>query len=461
MAVIGAGSSGLVAATTAKRLGAKVVLLEKHKTGGECLHTGCVPSKTFIHAAKIAHEMKHAYKYGLTPCEALPDFSSVMQHVHSVVDSIYRHESPEALLDMGLTVIEGAPLFDSPSTIQVNGETIRAERTVICTGSSPLILPIDGLDTVPFITNETVWELRSLPRKMLVLGGGPISIEMAQSFARFGTEVTIVELLNRILPNEDEEISAELTKILGQEHIRCITGAKVTKVEKNTADTMVTVEKDGKKQLIETDALFVSIGRSPNTSGMDLEKAGVEYARRGIAVNEYLQTSSPNIYACGDVVGPYRFTHTAGYQADVAVKNALGGNSIKNDLSVLPWVTFSDPEVARVGMTEAEAREQVGKITLLRVTVNSIDRPKTESKEQGFLKIILNAQDKILGAHALATHSGEYIHEIALAMQNNLGIEAIGRLIHAYPTYAELVRKAATRYLRTKEVSLASPKQTI
>jgi pyruvate/2-oxoglutarate dehydrogenase complex dihydrolipoamide dehydrogenase (E3) component len=456
IAVIGAGSAGLVAATTAKRLGAKVTLIESHKTGGECLHTGCIPSKTFIHSARLYHEMKTSDRYGLPVLTGSLRFESVMDHVHSVVESIYRHESPEALAEIGLTLVQGAPIFSSPSTLEVNGKSIHADRIIICTGSSPLILPIDGLDNVPFITNETVWDLRSLPERMLIVGGGPISIEMAQSFSRFGTRVTVVELLDRILPNEDEDISAEVTGLLSREGVRFITGAKVTRVEQKSRGTAVVVEKDGMAEKISTDALFLSTGRSPNIEGLGLENIGVRASRRGIEVDEYLQTSAGNIYACGDVVGPYRFTHTAGYQADVAVKNALYGNNLKNDLSVLPWVTFSEPEVARVGMTETEARQKLGNITVLRVAADSIDRSKTESKEEGILKIILDSQDRIVGAHAFAAHAGEYIHEIAFAMQNNLDIGAVGRLIHAYPTYAEIVRKAATRYLRTREKARAT-----
>ena len=290
---------------------------------------------------------------------------------------------------------------------------------------------------------------------MLIIGGGPISVEMGQAFARFGTAVTIVELMPRLLPNEDEEISEELKQVLSGEGIRCITSAKVTKVEKGNEVIAVTVEKSGSTEIIDAASLLVSIGRSPNVAGLQLEKAGVDYSNRGIVVDKHLQTSSLSVYACGDVVGPYRFTHTAGYQADIATKNALTGNTMENDLSVLPWVTFTDPEVARVGLTEAEARKKVGDVNVLRVSAGSIDRTKTEGNDKGFLKIVLDADDKILGVHAFTPHAGEYIHEAALAMQNRLGIEAFGRLIHAYPTHAEILRKAATRYLRSKETAIA------
>lgn len=453
LAVVGGGSAGLVAATTANRLGASVVLLEKHKTGGECLHTGCVPSKTLIHTAKVYHEMKHSSKYGLSDWNQPPDFSRIMDHVQNVIGSIYNHESPTVLRERGITVLEGSPGFESSASLSVNGTRVKAEKTIICTGSSPLILPIEGLDSVPYLTNESLWAVRTLPQSMLIIGGGPISVEIGQALARFGTRVTIVELLPRILPNEDEEVSVELKKILSEEGVRCITSAKVIKVQNTQKSVEVSVERGSSRETIEVATLLVSIGRSPNVAGLRLEDAGVNYSRRGIEVNRYLQTSSPNIYACGDVVGPYRFTHTAGYQADIAAKNALMGNMMENDLSVLPWVTFTDPEVARVGLTENEARQKFGDVRVLRVSGESVDRPKTESNEKGFVKMILDVNEKILGVHALAPHAGEYIHEAALAMQNGLGIEALGRLIHAYPTYAEMLKKAATRYLRSKETA--------
>lgn len=454
LAVVGGGSAGLVAATTAKRLGASVVLIEKHKTGGECLHTGCVPSKTLIHAAKVYHEMKHASKYGLPNFNQPVDFARVMNHVHTVIGSLYHHESPSALREAGIAVIEGNPVFESSTVLSMNGARVNAEKTIICTGSSPLILPIAGLDSVPYLTNESLWTVRTLPQSMLIIGGGPISVEIGQALARFGTRVTIVELLPRILPNEDEEVSVELKKILSEEGVRCITSAKVVKVQTTQQGVEVFVDRGDSHDTIEVEALLVSIGRSPNVTGLRLEEAGVNYLRRGIEVNRYLQTSSPNIYACGDVVGPYRFTHTAGYQADIAARNALNGNMVENDLSVLPWVTFTDPEVARIGLTETEARQKFGNVRVLRVSGESVDRPKTESNEKGFLKMILDVNEQILGVHAIAPHAGEYIHEAALAMQNGLGIEAIGRLIHAYPTHAEMLKKAATRYLRSKETAI-------
>ncbi|MEX1137743.1 MAG: FAD-dependent oxidoreductase [Bacteroidota bacterium] len=454
IAIVGGGSAGLTAATTAKRLGASVVLIERNKTGGECLHTGCIPSKTLIHTSRLYHEMKQAAKYGLPLVDQPLDFARVMDHVQTVIASIYQHENPPALHEMGIEVMEGNASFTSPTSLSVDGITIRTGKTIICTGSSPLIFPIEGLDSVPYLTNETVWSLRTLPRSMLIVGGGPISVEMGQAFARFGTRVTIVELMPRILPNEDEEISETLKQVLSEEGLRCLTSARVAKVRRENGEISVLVEKDGSTEVIPVASLLVSIGRSPSVAGLRLEEAGVDYSNRGIVVNKYLQTSTPSVYACGDVVGPYRFTHSAGYQADIAVRNATTGNTRESDLSVLPWVTFTDPEVARVGLTESEARKKFERVTVLRVPAGSIDRPRTEGHDKGILKIILDERDSILGVHAFTTHSGEYIHEAALAMQNGLTVEALGKLIHAYPTHAEILKKAATRYLRSKEKAI-------
>lgn len=448
--VIGAGSAGLVAATTAKRLGARTALIEHNKVGGECLHSGCVPSKTLIHSAKLFYEMTRAERYGLPPVAPDLDFARVMEHVQQVVHGIYQHENPAVFREMGIDVYEGGAGFTSPQEIQVNGQALGFERAIICTGSSPLILPIEGLDKINYLTNENVWALRELPPSLLVIGAGPISVEMGQSFSRFGSNVTLVEIMDRVVPNEDEEISRELQRILEGEGVTCLTSSKVVKVEPAGKEIAVTVEGAKSQQLVRAAAIMVSVGRSPNLNGLQLENAQVQYSRRGIEVNPYLQTSAPSIYAGGDVVGPFRFTHTASYQADVAVKNALGNPRTQQDLRVLPWVTFSDPECARVGMTEAEARKEHGQVTVLRIGADSVDRPRTEGKTEGFLKIILDTSDRILGGHALAAHAGEYIHEIALAMQERLNIQALANLIHAYPTYSELVKKAAVRYLRTK-----------
>ncbi len=451
--VIGAGSAGLVAATTALRLGARTALVEHRKVGGECLHSGCVPSKALVHAARVYHDMVHADRLGLPAVTARADFSRVMTHVREIVEGIYEHENPEVFRNMGIDVYESAAVFESPETVRVGTEILGFARAVVCTGSSPLVPPIPGLADVPYLTNENVWDITQLPSSILFIGAGPISVELGQALARFGSQVTLVEMLDRVLPNEDEDASAAIQAVLLQEGIALRLSARVTGVESRGEEVRVTIERAGTSEVLSAASVFVSVGRRPNIAGLGLERAGVRSSGRGIEVDSGLRTTAPRIYACGDVAGPLRFTHTAGYQADVAVRNALSSEATAQDLSVIPWVTFSDPECARVGLTENEARARYGEVRVLRVEADSVDRPRIEGRTEGFLKVLLDGSDRIVGAHAVAAHAGEFIHEIVLAMRHGLGIAAIASTIHAYPTSAELVRKAAVRYMRTRETS--------
>jgi len=352
---------------------------------------------------------------------------------------------------MGIDVFEAQARFESEESVRVGGEVIGFGRALICTGSSPLIPPIAGLSNGPYLTNESVWELNALPSTILFIGAGPISVELGQAFARFGSKVTIVESLDRVLPNEDEETSSVVRALLEREGVTVRLSARVTGVERRGEAARIIVESAGATEALEAAAVFVSVGRRPSVDDLELGRAGVRHSPRGIEVDKFLRTTSARIFACGDVVGPLRFTHTAAYQADVAIRNALSTESIAQDLSVTPWVTFSDPECARVGLTESEARAGRGIVRVLRVAADSVDRPRIEGRTEGFLKLLLDGEDRIVGAHAVAPHAGEFIQEVALAMRHGLGIEAIVSTIHAYPTYAELVRKAAVRYLRTKE----------
>jgi pyruvate/2-oxoglutarate dehydrogenase complex dihydrolipoamide dehydrogenase (E3) component len=449
--VIGAGSAGLVAATTALRLGARTALVEHRKVGGECLHSGCVPSKALVHAARVYHEMTHAGHLGLPRVTAPVEFPRVMEHVRGVVDGIFEHENPAVFRTMGIDVHEAAAVFESASSLRIGDELVGFGRAIVCTGSSPLVPLIPGLANTPYLTNENVWAIDQLPSSILFVGAGPISVELGQAFARFGSRVTLVEMLERVLPNEDEDTSEAIRGLLEREGIGFRLSARVSRVEHQERETSVSIEQGGRTETLSVAKVFVSVGRRPNIDGLGLERAGVHHSPRGIEVNGFLRTTAPQIYACGDVVGPLRFTHTAGYQADVAIRNALSTDSIAQDLSVTPWVTFSDPECARVGLTEREARAAHGDIRVLRVRADSVDRPRTESRAEGFLKILLDTSDQIVGAHAVAAHAGEFIHEIVLAMRHGLGIGAIASTIHAYPTYAELVRKAAVRHMRTRE----------
>ncbi len=451
--VIGAGSGGLVAATTANRLGARTALVEKYKIGGECLHLGCVPSKTLIASAKVYQMIKKSTAFGLPEFKAKSDFNfaDVLGHINSVVGSIYENESPQVFRDMGIDVYMNAAEFITNKQLKVgDDDVIEADYFIICTGSSPLILPIPGLDTIKYHTNETFWEIQHLPDSMLIIGGGPIAVEIGQSLARFGCKITIAELSDRILKSEDEEISEDLQKLLIEEGVQILTSSKVVSLKKKASQVIVTIESGGKTKNLTVDSIFLSIGRKPNIDDLKLESAGVIYSRGGIEVNQYLQSSATNIYACGDVVGPFKFTHTGSYQANICVNNILNEELKPNDLSVLPWTIFTDPEIAHVGLTEKKAREQNINPHVLRVDASGIDRFIAENKKLGFIKIILDENDLVIGANAFCAHSGEYIQIITQAIKYKLSIQSLAETIYAYPTFAEIIRKAFVRYMRTK-----------
>lgn len=455
IAVIGAGSGGLKAARTAHLQGAKVALIEKNKIGGECTHSGCIPSKTIIHAAKVFHATKHAESLGLPKVDAAADFefAKVMEHVDSVVQSIYEHETPEVFQDMGIDVFihpSGAK-FLNDREIQIGDETIHAEYTIICTGSSPRMIEITGHRQMDILNNEIFWHMREQPASIVFLGGGVISVELGQVMARFGSEVTIIDRNPRILKVVDEDVGAIAVEVLEEEGIRILTNSHITLCElRADGRNIIYIEHKGKKDKLETEAvLFAALGRVPNVGGMDLEQAEVEYDARGIKTNDYLQTTTDNIYACGDVTTRMKFTHTAGYQASVCVDNISQGNHRLNDLSILPWAIFMEPEIAHVGMSEAEARRTFDNVQVFKVDA-TIDRFVTEGKTRGLLKVVMDQNDNILGADAIGAHSGEWIQLIAMAMKHEVPITSFNDTIFAYPTFSDIVRKAFTGFLQTK-----------
>lgn len=455
IAVIGAGSGGLKAARTAHLQGAKVALIEKNKIGGECTHSGCIPSKTIIHAAKVFHAMKHAESLGLPKAHATADleFAKVMEHVDSVVQSIYAHETPEVFQDMGIDVFihpSGAK-FSNNREIQIGDETIHAEYTIICTGSSPRMIEITGHRQVDVLNNESFWHIREQPASIVFLGGGVISVELGQAMARFGSEVTIIDHNPRILKVVDEDVGDIAVEILKEEGIRILTDSHITLCElRADGRNIIYIEQRGKKDKLETEAvLFAALGRVPNVGGMDLELAGVEYDTGGIKTNDYLQTTADNIYACGDVTTRMKFTHTAGYQASVCVDNILQGNHRLNDLSILPWAIFMEPEIAHVGVSEAEARRTFDNVQVFKVDA-TIDRFVTEGKTRGLLKVVMDENDNILGADAIGAHSSEWIQLITMAIKHEVPITSFNDTIFAYPTFSDIVRKAFTGFLQTK-----------
>ena len=447
LVVIGGGTGGLIVTSVAAQLGLKVTMIERRdKLGGDCWQTGCVPSKTLIHAAKVASLMRRAGEYGLKDVEPEVDLGRVSDHVQSVIGQIQVHDDPERFRGYGAEVIFGHATFTDSHTVEVNGQHIQGKRFVIASGSSPFIPPIPGLDEVPYLTNESIFSLRELPSRLIVLGGGAIGVEMAQAFARLGSSVSIIERLPHLLPQEDSEISDTLAEQLRQEgiDIHISTSAEQVSMSGEVYHLRCRHEYEGELEL-EADALLVAVGRSPNVEGMGLDVAGVEYGNRGIGVDRRLRTSMKHIYACGDVAGPYPFTHMAEYQAGIVISNAIFRFPKKTDYRVVPWVTYSDPELARVGFTEQQAQEQGIAVDVLRFPFRDIDRALAEVETVGEMKLI-SRKGKILGATILGPHAGELIHEIVLAMQAGLKIGDISATIHAYPTLAQISRRTVNKY---------------
>ncbi len=454
--VIGGGSAGLVAAGGAAILGAKVALIEKNKLGGDCLYTGCVPSKTLIRSAKFAYLARKAERFGFQKLEPkfLDDsFASISDRVDDVIKIIEHHDAPEVFEEMGVKVIFGSPRFLNPQEVEVSlNETeerrvMKAKRFCISTGSRPFVPPIEGLLESGFLTNENIFDLRKLPRRLIVLGGGAIGIELGQAFARFGSNVTIVEMSDRILTKEDEEVSALMEKLLRNEGVDIRTNSEAVRVRKSSdGSRIMTVESGGETFEIEANEILAAVGRSPNLDGLDLEKAGVEFDNKQIKTNDYLQTSQKNIFAAGDVTGHFQFTHMADYEAQIVIQNAFVPWPFKKktDFRVVPWATFTEPEVARVGVIEAEARKKFGdSVKIYKVSFTENDRAQTESSTGGFAKVVTN-KGRVIGATLVGEHAGELIHEFVWAMKEKLKITDLNKIIRVYPTLAKIVQAVGT-----------------
>lgn len=444
LVIIGGGSGGLVVASAAAQMNAKVALVEKDKLGGDCLWYGCVPSKSLIHAARVAYEVKHASRFGIHAETSQIDFAKANSHVQKVIATIEPHDSPERFRGLGVEVIFGSGKFIDPHTFEVDGRQLKARNFIVSTGSRPAAPPITGLQEAGYLTNERVFSLTERPDSLAVVGAGPIGCELGQSFHRLGSQVTIISSRDQIMPKEDPEAAAVVAQQLESEGIRILRNARAEKVE------MI----DGKKCLwagdekIVVDEILMSAGRSPNVESLDLETAGVKYDKKGIKVNEALQTTNPRIYACGDVIGGYQFTHVAGYEAVVVLTNALFSPikkwfPSKANYRVIPWATFTDPELARVGLTEEQARKRYGDdVFVLQQPFSGVDRAQAEAATAGFGKIIATGKGEILGAHLVGPSAGELIHEVVLAMANNLPVSKLTG-IHIYPTLSEVNSKAA------------------
>ena len=439
--VIGAGSAGLVTSYIAAAVKAKVALVEKHKMGGDCLNTGCVPSKALIRTAKFLNHAKRAEEFGLKSATVEFDFAQVMERVQRVIKQIEPHDSIERYSKLGVDCIKGDATITSPYTVDVNGKTLTTRNIVIATGAKPFVPSIEGIDKVGYLTSDTLWGIRKKPERLLVLGGGPIGCELAQAFARLGSKVTLVQRQPRIMTREDPEISAMVMDKFRGEGIELRVEHKAVKFITDGNKKIAVCEHQGTQVNIEFDELLVAVGRVANTQGFGLENLNIPLTpARTIETNQYLQTRFPNIYACGDVVGPYQFTHAAAHQAWYAAVNSLFGKfrKFKVDYSVIPWATFTDPEVARVGLNELEAKEKGIAYEVTTYGIEDLDRAITDEEAHGLVKVLtVPGKDRILGATIVGEHAGDLIAEYVAAMRHNFGLNKILGTIHIYPTLVE------------------------
>ncbi len=460
LVVIGAGSAGLVSSYIAAAVKSKVTLVEKHRMGGDCLNTGCVPSKALIKTAKLLATMKHARDYGLKSAQADFDFADVMDRVQRVIREVEPHDSIERYTALGVECLEGSAKITSPWSVEIataaGTQTLTTRSIIIAAGARPFVPPIPGIDEVGCLTSDTIWELRQLPRRLVVLGGGPIGSELTQCFARLGSQVTQVEMLPRIMIREDPEISDMVLQQFRKEGVNVLVNHKAQRFAVENGEKVLYCEtKDGnetREVRIVFDELLCAVGRVANTSGYGLEELGIPVTKtRTVEVNEFMQTRYPNIYACGDVAGPYQFTHTAAHTAWYAAVNALfsGFKKFRADFSVIPWATFTDPEVARVGLNETEAKEKNIPYEVTTYGIDDLDRAIADGTAHGVVKILtVPGKDKILGATIAGEHAGDLIIEFITAMKYGIGLNKILGTIHIYPTLAEANKYAAGNWKR-------------
>ena len=451
--VIGGGAAGLVTASGAAQLGAKVALIERDKLGGECLWTGCVPSKALIEAGRTKRRIDQARNEGFEMASVQVDFARVMDHVHETIMAIQPHDDPARFTKMGIEVIQGEARFTGTDRVEVNGRTLLSSRFCVAVGGDVAIPPIEGIREVPFLTHETFFDLRKQPEHLIIVGAGPIGCELGQAMHRLGTKVTLIETLDCVLHNDDKELACMLHAYLDAEGLMIHVGTRAMKAEEKEGTIKLTCRRKDQEFVVEGDALLLATGKRPRTSRMGLEAAGVIVNRQGIQVDETLRTSNPRIYACGDVASPYLFTHMAEYQAGLVISNALIPLlNRKQALDVIPWATYTDPELAHVGLSEAAAREKFGDagIHVFRYEVKENDRHIIEGATKGMVKLVTRTNGKIIGCDMLGVSAGELIHEYALAIKKGLSVGAVSGLIHAYPTLAQANKRASDRFFSEK-----------
>jgi pyruvate/2-oxoglutarate dehydrogenase complex dihydrolipoamide dehydrogenase (E3) component len=454
LVAIGGGTAGLVSAAGAAGLGAKAALIERHLLGGDCLNVGCVPSKGVIRAARAWHEARTASeRFGgpAVPHGSQGDFGAAMERMRRLRAGISKHDSAQRFSSLGVDVFLGNGRFVSPEEIEVAGKRLRFRRAVIATGGRAAVPPVPGLAEAGYLTNETIFNLTELPRRLVVIGGGPIGCEMAQAFARFGSRVTHLVREAHVLPREDADAAAIVQEAMKRDGVQFELGIDLKEVRGQDGASVVVFERGGRRHEVPADEILVAVGRAPNVEGLGLEAAGVRYGRQGVEVDDHLRTTNPRVYACGDVASRHQFTHTADAQARIVLQNALFFGRAKASALTIPWCTYTTPEVAHVGMYEKDAREKGIEVDTLTVELSAVDRAILDGADEGFLRIHLEkGKDRILGATLVAEHAGDMIGELCLAITQGIGLGKIAGVIHPYPTQGEVVKKAADQWRRGK-----------
>ena len=448
LGIIGGGAAGLTAAAGAAQFGAKTILIEKsNKLGGDCLHVGCVPSKTLIRTADVWSKAKRSMEFGLPELSLPPvDLGAVMDRVHSVIEKIQIHDSPERFCKLGAAVSFGNPEFIDDHTILMDGDRITAKSWIIATGSSPALPPLDGLSDVPLWTNETVFSQRKLPGRLIVLGGGPVGLELAQAFQRLGSRVTVVEFMDQILGPEDADIANILKGQLEKEGMKILVNTKAVRAEEKKGIIRLTVgpaSGDGPESVIEGDSLLVAAGRKPNVDGLGLEAAGVVFTAKGIPANARMKTNIPHIYACGDVNGVLPFTHVAGYEAGIALSNAVLHLPRRVDYTRIGWCTYTDPEVASIGLNEKRAHKDGIQYRVIEEPYEDNDRALAEGMPEGKIKVIVTTDGRLLGCQIIGARAGDLIHEWIISLAGGVKLSTIASTVHIYPTLSEISKRAA------------------
>jgi pyruvate/2-oxoglutarate dehydrogenase complex dihydrolipoamide dehydrogenase (E3) component len=450
LVVVGAGTAGLVCAAGAAGLGARVALVERHLMGGDCLNVGCVPSKGMIAASRIWHEVFTGSRFGAPPHVGSGDFAAAMQRMRRVRAAIAPNDGAQRFRELGVDVFFGHGRFVSGDAVEVDGRRLAFKRAVVATGGRAAAPPVPGLDTAGYLTNETVFSLTTLPRRLAVLGGGPIGCELAQAFARFGSQVVLLELLPRVLPREDERAAEVVAAALRRDGVRLELGVRATAVT-GGRETELHFERDGEGQRVGVDALLVAVGRTPNVEELGLEAAGIEHDRKGVKVDAYFRTTQRRVFACGDVASPLQFTHAADAQARAVLRNAFFRGRVAAADLLIPWCTYTSPEVAHVGLYAQEAAQRGIPCETIEVELAEVDRARLDGEEEGFLRLhTRRGSDRILGATLVAARAGDLIGELCVAIRGGVGLKTLADTVHPYPTQAEVVKRAADAWNRRR-----------